>query len=324
MAEDGCGRRVGEADHAGCVDHDHRVRCRIDYEPQFFFCELPLGDANAGADVTEERTIGGKAWYSIIKNPAIFTVISSQAILHRERLPNVKGVSVDFETVVQVVRMNTFSPTFAQFLLHCSSGKIEPAFVEEGAKFVWARHPDEHGRGVGYRAKTRFTLTQLFLRYFALGDVARHPAREGRFATFVQLDAAITRHPANASVRPRDAIFVLILAATALEHLLHKLLRTFAILGVHDLEHSVKAHWFRFREAEQPSPLLRYQKFVIPDVPKPQTEVRRVGRDAHARFAFPQRPVSPSAFRHAGGKRHRRNGEHGRPGLQSKQPLVFR
>src|SRR6266496_5656219 len=95
--------------------------------------------------------------------------------------------------------MNTFSPTFAQFLLHCSSGKIEPAFVEEGVKLVWARHPDEHGRGVGYRAKTPFTLTQLFLRYFAIGDVARHPAREARFATFVQLHAAITRHPACAS-----------------------------------------------------------------------------------------------------------------------------
>src|SRR5216117_3924979 len=220
--------------------------------------------------------------------------------------------------------MNTFSPTFAQFLLHCSSGKIEPAFVEEGAKFVWARHPDKHGRGIGYHAKTRFTLTQLFLRYFAIGDVARYPAREGRFVTFVQLHAAITRHPACASVRPRDAIFVLILAATALEHVLHKLLRTFAILGVHDLEHSLKAHWLRFREAEQPSPLLRSPKFVILDVPKPQTEVRRVGREAHARFALPQRLLSPPVFRHAGGKRHRSNGEYSRPGLQSKKRLVFR
>src|SRR5437867_4471986 len=220
--------------------------------------------------------------------------------------------------------MNTFNPTFAQFLLHCSSGKIEPAFVEEGAKFVWARHPDEHRRGVGYHAKTRFTLTQLFLRYFALGNVARHPAREGRFATFVQLDAAITRHPACASVRPRDAIFVLILAATALEHLLHKLLRTFAIVRVHNLEHSVKAHWLRFRKAEQPSPLLRYPKFVIPDVPKPQTEVRRVGREVSARFALPQRLLGTSAFRHAGGKCHRSNGDHSRPVLQSKKRLVFR
>src|SRR6059058_1619033 len=134
----------------------------------------------------------------------------------------------------------------------------------------------------------------------------------------------MTRDPAYASVRARDAIFVLILAATALERVLHKLLHAFPILRVHDLEHSVKAHWLRFRKAEQPSPFLRYPKFVIPDVPNPQTEVRRVGREAHARFALPQRLLSPPAFRHAGGKRHRSNGEHSRPGLQSKKRPVFR
>src|SRR5881392_2251443 len=134
----------------------------------------------------------------------------------------------------------------------------------------------------------------------------------------------MTRDPACASIRPRDAIFVLILAATALERVLHKLLHAFPILRVHDLEHPVKAHWLRFRKAEQPSPFLRYPKFVIPDVPKPQTEVRRVGREVNARFAFPQRLLSPPAFRHAGGKRHLSNGEHSRPGLQSKKRLVFR
>src|SRR5438552_18714006 len=134
----------------------------------------------------------------------------------------------------------------------------------------------------------------------------------------------MTRHPACASVRPRDAIFVLIVAPTALKHLLHKLRRTFAIRWVHDLEHPVKAHWLRFREAEQPSPLLGYPKFVILDVPKPQTEVRRVGRQVNAHFGFPQRLLSPPAFRHAGGKRHRSNGEHSRPGLQRKKRLVFR
>src|SRR6266513_2489140 len=102
----------------------------------------------------------------------------------------------------------------------------------------------------------------------------------------------MTRDPAGASVRPCDAIFVLILAATALEHLLHKLLRTFAILRVHNLEHSVKAHWLRFRKAEQPSPLLRYPKFVIPDVPKPQTKVRHVGHEVNALFALVQRGLA--------------------------------
>src|SRR6266487_2353390 len=115
------------------------------------------------------------------------------------------------------------------------------------------------------------------------------------------------------------------LATTAvLEHLLHSLLHPFAILGVHDLEQLVKLHWLRFSKAEQPPPFLRYQKFVIPYVPNPQTEVRRVGGEVNARFAFPQRLLSPPAFRHAGGKRQRSNGEHSRPGLQSKKRLVFR
>src|SRR4030095_278721 len=102
----------------------------------------------------------------------------------------------------------------------------------------------------------------------------------------------MTGHPAYASVRPRDAIFVLILAATSLEYMLHKLLHMFAILGVHDLEHSLKAHWLRFRKAKQPSPFLRYPKFVILDVPNPQTEVRCVDREVNARFALAQRGLA--------------------------------
>src|ERR1700720_307648 len=124
-------------------------------------------------------------WRATVHDPAIFTVISSQAILHRERLPGIKRTLVDFKAVLQVIRMNTFGPTIAQFLLRCSASKVEPAFVEEGAKLVRARHPDHHWSCVGYRAKTSLAFPKLFLRMFALGDVARHPARERRFATFV-------------------------------------------------------------------------------------------------------------------------------------------
>ena len=55
---------------------------------------------------------------------------------------------------VEVVRMNAFCPSITKLLLQSSTGKVEPAFVEEGAEFVRTGHPDEHGRGVGDRAKT--------------------------------------------------------------------------------------------------------------------------------------------------------------------------
>src|SRR6476620_3786752 len=134
----------------------------------------------------------------------------------------------------------------------------------------------------------------------------------------------MTSDAAYSSVRPGDAIVDFVLA-TVLQHVLHNLLHTFAIAGVHDLEEPVKRYWLGIRKAEPRSPFLRYPTVVTTrDVPNPQTEVRRVGREAHARFAFPQRLLGPSAFRHAGGKRHRSNGEHSRPGLQSKKRLVFR
>src|SRR5206468_10199418 len=124
----------------------------------------------------------------------------------------------------------------------------------------------------------------------------------------------MTSDPAGASVRPRDAIFDFVLP-TVLQHVLHNLLYTFAIAGVHYLEKSVKRHWLRIREAEQLSPFLRYPTFVTQDVPNHQTEVRRVNREAHARFAFPQCLLSPPAFR--------RSEEHTSE-LQSRSDLVCR
>src|SRR6478609_10375183 len=103
---------------------------------------LSIRDVNARADITQKRAIIGESWRSTIQNPAIFTVISSQAILHCKRLSRIEGILVSVEAVREVVRMNPLCPAIAQFLFHCASGKIEPAFVEKGAEFVRARHPD--------------------------------------------------------------------------------------------------------------------------------------------------------------------------------------
>src|SRR5438093_10432171 len=98
---------------------------------------------------------------STIQNPAIFTVISSQAILHCKRLARIEGIFVNVEAVREVVRMNAFCPSISKLLLQFSAGKVEPAFVEEGAEFVRAGHPEEHGRCLGDRPKTSFTLRRL-------------------------------------------------------------------------------------------------------------------------------------------------------------------
>src|SRR5215510_14568097 len=123
-------------------------------------------------------------------------------------------------------------------------------------------HPHDEFGSIRGELHTLLCFAELFLRYIALGDVARHPARANRFAMFVQLDADITRDPARASVWLCDAIFAFIVDATVLEDVLHTLLHGFAILGVHALGQLANVHWLRFRKAEQLSPSFRYPKFV--------------------------------------------------------------
>ena len=152
---------------------------------QSLFLVYRFGDVHTRSNVTSKNFFGVVTRHAVILEPAIFAIVTSEAVLHNKRRACVEGRGVSLKASLQIIWMHTFGPAISHFLLHRATGKLEPRFVEEITKFVHARHPDEHGRSVGDRAKTLFTLTQLFFRYFALGDIARYPAREGWFAAFV-------------------------------------------------------------------------------------------------------------------------------------------
>src|SRR5215510_9952752 len=73
-----------------------------------------LGDVNGNTDVADEIAIGLKARYPMIQQPTIFTVISPQAVFHRELSPQVEGIDVDLETAVQILRVNSLCPTISK------------------------------------------------------------------------------------------------------------------------------------------------------------------------------------------------------------------
>jgi hypothetical protein len=87
--------------------------------------------------------------------------------------------------MVQVFRVNALSPATPELLLEGAAGKFKPLLVEEGAELVRVLHPDKNRRCVGERAKPSLAFSKRVLRLLAQCDVARHPAREGRFAMFV-------------------------------------------------------------------------------------------------------------------------------------------
>jgi len=117
--------------------------------------------------LTEKFAINRKSWRSDIQEPAIFTVISSQAVLHRERCPRVEGTARKSRDNVLSHPCEPLLPSHCPFLFIVRPVN-RATFVEEIAELVRVRHPNHHGRGVGDRAKTRFTLTQFFLRYLRL------------------------------------------------------------------------------------------------------------------------------------------------------------
>src|SRR5215831_20874073 len=97
------------------------------------------------------------ARHALIRNPAIFAVISSEPVLHDKRFARVVCCVVRVEAL-QIVWMHTLSPAMSDLLLQGSASKLQPRFVEESAEFIRPGHPDHHGRSIGHVTKSRFAL----------------------------------------------------------------------------------------------------------------------------------------------------------------------
>src|SRR5499426_4529722 len=102
----------------------NKVRINIDHLPEEFslvlqrlFRSFGLGDVDGNTDVADEIAIGLKARHPMIQHPTIFTVISPQAVFHRELSPHVEGIDVDLKTPVKILRVNSLRPAIAELLL---------------------------------------------------------------------------------------------------------------------------------------------------------------------------------------------------------------
>src|SRR5215475_8812185 len=198
----------------------NKVRINIDHLPEEFSLVLQrplrlfgLGDVNGNTDVADEIAIGLKARHPMIQHPTIFTVISPQAVFHRELSPRVEKIDVDIKTAVKILRVNSLRPAIAELLLQGPAGKVKPTLVKKGAGLVRGRHPDHHRRRVGHGVKASFALPQRFLGTFTLRDVKGHPTQAKRVALPVKLDAPARRNPTDRTVVQNHSILGDIVAA---------------------------------------------------------------------------------------------------------------
>src|SRR5580692_6039554 len=108
---------------------------RCDQAPAQLFqrlcIHLAVGDVHARADIPTEGSIGLNPGYTIVNNPAIFSIMAQQPVFHFEIHPGIERTGVNTETALQVRRMHSLRPALPHFLLDSAPSEIEPAFVEE-------------------------------------------------------------------------------------------------------------------------------------------------------------------------------------------------
>src|SRR5262245_11621292 len=254
-----------------------------------------LGDVNGSTDVADKIAIGFKARHPMIQHPTIFTVMSPQAVFHRELSPHVEGISVDLKAAVKILRVNSLRPAIVKLLLQGPAGKVEPTLVKKGAGLVRVRHPDHHRRRVGHGVKASFALPQRFLGTFALRDVKGHPTQAERVALPVKLDAPARRNPTDRTVVQNHSILGDIVAAV-LQRPEHRLARRFTVVRMQSMDEPLEVDRFGFGPAEQPTTLGRDPGLIASSVPHPQPETGRVCRQTYALFALVERFLSPLAL----------------------------
>src|SRR5262245_24671138 len=117
-------------------------------------------DIHTWADVASKRAVRVITGHSVIRNPAIFAVISSEPVLHDERFARVECFRVCLEALLQIVRIHALGPAISHLLFQTAARKLQPAFVEKSAQFVDSGHPDKNWGGVSNYSETLLAFAQ--------------------------------------------------------------------------------------------------------------------------------------------------------------------
>src|SRR5215469_6109311 len=96
----------------------------------------------------------------MIENPAIFSVMSAQPILHMERLALLERPRIGLSERLQVLWVYPLRPAISQFLLEGPAREFQPGPIDVCVSLVRPRRPDHDGRGVGNQPKALFAFAQ--------------------------------------------------------------------------------------------------------------------------------------------------------------------
>src|SRR5215472_1682983 len=136
--------------------------------------QLLIGDVTRRTDVAAKGTIGVESRYAIIENPAIFSIMSAEAILHLKKLAPIERLLISLQATLEVLSVDPFRPAISKLLVNGASGEHQPGLIEISTQLVGAGHPDHHRNRGGDQSEAFLTFVKLFFRPFAFGNISHH------------------------------------------------------------------------------------------------------------------------------------------------------
>ena len=167
--------RVGQLDPALLVNQQHGDGRDLDQAAKQVHSLFAIGHIDAGTDVPLQLTLLIEIGRPVVLYPAILAVITTQTVIHGERLPPFERVEINPKAAVQILGVHPLGPAVALLLLQRASGKVQPGLVEVVTKRVQPGDPDHHRRRVGHLPEASLALDQRPLRDLGLVDVANDP-----------------------------------------------------------------------------------------------------------------------------------------------------
>src|SRR5215510_11319066 len=104
----------------------NRLRCEAHTLltlPQRLVLGHQLCNVHARSDVTGEIPSRVIPRHALVRDPAILAVVTSEPVLHDERLPSIERFRVRLQTSLHVVWMDALSPAISDLLLNVTAGK---------------------------------------------------------------------------------------------------------------------------------------------------------------------------------------------------------
>src|SRR5581483_5422706 len=84
------------------------------YSRQGVLGQLSVDDVQTRSDVASKTAVLIESRHTDVEDPAVLSIITSHAILHRKRLPLIEGRQICFQAAFYIIGVDSFCPAVFQ------------------------------------------------------------------------------------------------------------------------------------------------------------------------------------------------------------------